>query len=403
MHAAPWSPKPADAKELPAFARPYFDEAEYEGRMFAVRRAMERDGLDGLLVASPENIYYLVGLSHQGYFAVTVLLLLPQGPSLLVTRSMELVTVATQAPDCEHVGFSDHERPVDGVARALRAAGLDRARLGVEKDTMYLPVNVWEGVRETFPAADWVDASGIVDELRMVKSPQELVYVRQAAAMSDRAVRAGIEEVGVGVNEREIAAEVYRSLVLGGSEYPGFVPLVRSLEILLHEHETWRDRVLMPGDGVFMELSGCVRRYHAPLTRMVHVGHEPPGLAAAAETALNGLDAILGALRPGALSGEVYAAWQAAIDAGLGHGEYRRHHCGYGVGIGFPPSWVGGSSVMGIRPGSETEVREGMVFHVLSWLLGQEPGDYGVSDTAVVTAEGAELLTSTKRTPTVVA
>lgn len=397
------SATPADTSQLPAFARPYFDGAEYEARVAAVRRDMERRSLDGLLIVGPENIFYLVGLSHQGYFAVTVLLLRPDGPPLLVTRSMERVTVASQAPDCKHVGFADHELPADGVARAIREAGLDRGRLGIEKDTMYLPLSVWEAVRDTFPDVEWVDGSGLVDEHRMVKSPQELVYVRQAAAMSDRAVRAGMEEVGVGVNEREIAAQVYRSLVLGGSEYPGFVPLVRSLELLHHEHETWRDRVLMPGDGLFMELSGCVRRYHAPLTRMVHVGRAPPGLDAAAEIALAGLDAILGALRPGALTGDVYVAWKAAVDEGLGHGDYHRHHCGYSVGIGFPPSWVGGSSVMGIRAGGETEIREGMVFHVLSWLLGQEPGDYGVSDTVVVTASGAELLTSTKRGPTVVA
>ena len=73
------------------------------------------------------------------------------------------------------------------------------------------------------------------------------------------------------------------------------------------------------------------------------------------------------------------------------------------VGIGFPPSWVGGGAVVGLRRGGDLVIREGMVFHVLSWLLGQRPADYVVSDTILVTADGGELLTTTVREPIVVA
>jgi Xaa-Pro dipeptidase len=64
---------------------------------------------------------------------------------------------------------------------------------------------------------------------------------------------------------------------------------------------------------------------------------------------------------------------------------------------------VGGSMVEGLRPGSELTIREGMVFHLLPWLLGQGPADYVVSDTVLVTNTGpAELLTSAARTPMVI-
>jgi Xaa-Pro dipeptidase len=207
----------------------------------------------------------------------------------------------------------------------------------------------------------------------------------------------------VGVNEREVAAEVYRSMVLGGSEYPGFAPLVRSTDVIGQEHATWRDRVLAPGDTLLLELSASVRRYHAPITRVVHLGRSMDGVDEAGEIALEGLETVCDALRPGAITGDVYAAWQRVVDRALGPGRYQRHHCGYTVGIGFPPSWVGGSTVVGIRPGGQIEVREGMAFHVLSWLLGVGPADYGVSDTVVVTADGGELLTSTARKPVLIA
>lgn len=379
-----------------------FPSEEYEGRVQDVRRLMRARGLEGLLLTSPENIYYLVGLSHQGYFAFTMLVFPLEGQPLLVTRSMERVTVTEQAPDVDHVGFADQEQPWTAVARAMDQAGLTTARVGVELDNMFFPPRIWGEMQVSLPGVDWSDGSGVTEEVRLVKSPLELQVIRRAAALSDRAIRAGVEVAGVGVNEREIAAEVMRSMVLGGSEHPGFVPLVRSKRFLLQEHTTWRDVVLVPGDALFMELSASVHRYHAPLARMVYVGRAPVSIDRSAEVAIAGLDAVAAALTPGASSGDAYADWQAVVDDAIGAGRYRRHHCGYSVGIGFPPSWVGGSGVIGLRPGGTMEIREGMVFHVLSWLLGTDLPDYVVSDTVIVTTGGGEVITSARSAPIVV-
>jgi Xaa-Pro dipeptidase len=374
-----------------------FTEEEYGHRLAATRALMAERQLDALLVFSPENIYYLTGLNHQGYFAFTMLVVTPDGPLTIVTRSMERATIASQAPSAAHETFHDDEEPVDVAVRVVRERGLDETRLGIERTTMFLPISIYVEMRQELDAVEFVDGSDIIEGLRAVKSPSEIDCIRRAAALSDRAIRAGIMAAGVGINEREVAAAIYRSMVLGGSEYPGFAPLVRSTEFLRHEHTTWRDRVLVPSDGLFMELSASVERYHAPITRMIHVGRAPPGVERSAVIVIAALDAAVDAARPGAHAGDVYAAWQRVIDEELGHDRYRRHHCGYMVGIGFPPSWVGGSAVVGLRPGGELELRAGMAFHVLSWLLGTEHPDYGVSDTVLVTADGGELLTSTSR------
>jgi Xaa-Pro dipeptidase len=377
-------------------------EAEYKERLKAVRKQLHERQVDAALIFSPENIYYLLGLSHQGYFAFTMLIVPLEGKATIVTRSMERVTVTTQTPDVHHIGFEDGEEPANAAIRAVRETKLDRSTLGIERTTMFFPVAVWDEFRAGLEDARFRDISALVENLRAIKTPSEIASIRQAAALSDRAVRAGIHAAGVGVNEREVAAQIYRAMMLGGSEYPGFAPLVRSSDFLLQEHVTWRDRVLVPGDGLFMELSASINRYHAPLTRMVHVGHAPAGVREAAEIVTEALYAVVDALAPGAVTGDVYDAWQAVVDQALGHSRYRRHHCGYPVGIGFPPSWVGGSRVVGIRPHSTEQIKAGMTFHVLSWLLDVGPADYGVSDTVLVTEGGAELLTSTNRAPLVI-
>jgi Xaa-Pro dipeptidase len=95
----------------------------------------------------------------------------------------------------------------------------------------------------------------------------------------------------------------------------------------------------------------------------------------------------------------VYAAWQREVTGPQKVAGPLRHHCGYLVGIGFPPSWVGGGEVPGIRPGGQVEIKVGMTFHLMSWI--QDPLPHVVSDTALVTAEGAELLTTAPRDLTV--
>lgn len=379
-----------------------FPAEEYDARLEDVRAAMRAHGVDALLITSPENIFYLVGLSHQGYFAVTILVFPLEGQPLLVTRSMELVTVTDQAPHVRHVGFADHEKAWTAAVRAITDAGLSGARIGAELDSMFFPPDVWEKLKAELPGVRWSDGSGVTEEIRMVKSPLEIDLVRRAAALSDRAIRSGIEVAGVGINEREVAAEVMRSMILGGSEHPGFVPLVRSKRFLWHEHTTWRDAVLVPGDALFMELSASVGRYHAPLARMAYVGWAPREIERSAEVAIAGMDAVRAALVPGRLAGDVYMAWQEVMDEALGTNAYRRHHCGYSVGIGFPPSWVGGSTVIGLRPESPMEIRERMAFHVLSWLFGTELPDYVVSDTIVVTPTGGEVLTTTRSEPIII-
>jgi Xaa-Pro dipeptidase len=197
-----------------------------------------------------------------------------------------------------------------------------------------------------------------------------------------------------GVSERHVAAECERATIEAGGTFPGFGLFIRSTASLAEEHTTWSDRRLGPGDCLFLELSGCVERYHAPLGRLVHIGPAPPDAVQMADIAGDALKAVIAALRPGTLFRDVYASWKRSIDrAGLSH--YHRHHCGYLVGIGFPPSWTGGNRVVGLSSESTIVVEPGMVFHVLSWLMGTGRGDFFVSNTVLVDDKGPEVVTRT--------
>jgi Xaa-Pro dipeptidase len=204
----------------------------------------------------------------------------------------------------------------------------------------------------------------------------------------------------LGVLERDVMAAVYDAMFRRGGTYPGFIPLIRSTRTIDHEHGTWSEGAIKSRDVLFVELAGCVRRYHAPAGRLVFIGKAPTRAHRMQELCEEAMQAAARAIGPGAIAGDVYRAWQDAID-GSGLRGYSRHHCGYAVGIGFPPSWSGGGTPRGLRKGSEMKLEAGMVFHLMSWLLRTGRGDSFLSDTIVVTGNGCEFLTGVAREVTV--
>ncbi|NIR28939.1 MAG: aminopeptidase P family protein [Gammaproteobacteria bacterium] len=378
-----------DPSELPPFPG-----EEYAARLRNVRGRMAKQDLDALLVSTPENIYYLSGLDHQGFFAFHMLIVPADGELHLITRAMERATVEKQAPRVRFTGHADSADPAAITCAVLADMGVTSGRFGIEKNSLYFPPRIAEGIVGGLPNVQWVDASGLVTDLRLVKSHLELEYTRAAAAVTDAMMRAAMETARPGVNERDVAAAVHQAMILAGGEFPGFAPFIRPTPRLHQEHTTWRDRELRQGEALLLEMAGSIRRYHAPMGRFIYLGKAPAGAREIEAVCLEAFDCIVSALRPGVTAAEVYEAWQGRVnEAGLAY--YRRHHCGYLVGLAFPPSWTGGSMVVGLRHDSDLVLEPGMVFHLLSWLMGTGRGDYFISNTAILTERGCEVLTAT--------
>lgn len=375
--------------------KPLFEAAEYAARLAQVRSAMAARDLDLCLVSSPENIFYLTGLDHWGYFTPHLLIVPAAGELVLITRAMEAVTVANQVRNARFIGHSDSQTVADKALEPI--AALHPRRIGIECWSG-LPDGLGQALRAAVMGAAWVDFSGEIDEIRLVKSAAELVHIREAARISDAMTAAAIDAVCVGVSEHQIAARACSAMLEAGSSYPGFGPFIRPGSRLGEEHTTWGDARIAAGDTVFIELSGCRHRYHAPMGRLVHLGAVPQSARSMAAVCQEAFAAVVAALRPGVLARDVYGAWQGVVDrAGLAH--YRRHHCGYLVGIGCAPSWIGGNRVFGVRHDSDRVLRPGMTFHILSWLMGTGKGDYFISNTVVLAENGAQLLSQLPTDP----
>lgn len=376
-----------------------FSDGELARRAAAVREAMAARELDVAVLSAPESVFYLIGLDHWGYFAPHHLIVPAAGEMVLVTRAMERMTIAAQVRNARFSGHSDSVTAASHLARELAPhAG---ARIGIEAQSAGLTFAAGQELAHALGAGGWADISDLTAGLRQVKSAEEQALMRRAALASDAGTLAAIAAIRDGAPEAEVAAECTAAMIRAGSNPPGFGPFLRPGERIAEEHSTWGDGRYRAGGRVMLELAGCVSRYHAPMGRLIHLGHIRDEDAAMAEVAKRAFDAALAGLRPGRRAREIYADWQAVVDAaGMAH--YRRHHCGYLVGLGFPPSWTGGNTVTGLRHDSDLEIREGMSFHLLSWFTGTGRGDFFVSNTALLGPGGAELLTTAPMGPTVV-
>lgn len=372
---------------------PPFPRHELDARLSRLRTRMAEAGLDGIVVSLPENIYYLTGLDHWGWFACHLLVVPREGEMVLVARAMEAITIANQVTNARFLGHADHEDVADTALRALFETGLADATVGMELRSLFLTPRVADAIRARSDRARWQDASGLVDALRLVKSPLEMDYTRKAAQAADAGTLAAIDAIRDGASDHEVSAACHAAMIRAGSEYPGFGPFIRPTRRLGEEHTTWCGDRFADGDAVFLELAAAHRKYQAPMGRLVYVGRAPAGTERTVELAMRGMQAICAALKPGARAGEVYSAWhEVAASAGLSN--YHRHHCGYLVSIGFPPSWTGGSAVTGLAPGSELELQAGMTFHAHSWFTNTDVVDYFISNTVMLTGTGAEVLTA---------
>lgn len=377
-----------------------FSTAEIEARLTRVRHELARRNLDAAIFASPENVFYLTGLDHWGYFAPHLLIVPLDGKDVLITRSMERVSVEKQVRSAEFRGHSDSETAADMAARVINELKLVDKSVGLEYWTSGLSFGLASSLQAQVTAT-WSDITGLADGLRLVKSAEEQVLMRRAARISDTAAEAAIVSIADGAHESDVAASCMAAMIEAGGHPPGFGPFIRPGSRLGEEHATWGDGHYRSGEPVFLELSGCVSRYHAPLGRLVHIGAIRDEDAKIAEVVRLAFDAVVKAIKSGTTAKAVYAAWQAVVDeAGLSH--YRRHHCGYCVGIGQPPSWTGGNSVTGLRHDSDLEIRTGMSFHILSWMMGSGKGDDFLSNTVLLSEKGPEMLTRFQAGPLVI-
>ncbi|WP_181347515.1 M24 family metallopeptidase [Thalassobacillus sp. CUG 92003] len=377
-----------------------FDILEYHERLKATKQRMEEKGIEVLLITDPANMNYLSGYDAWSFYVHQMLVVIIDEPQpLWIGRFQDTngAKVTTWIYDENVIGYPDYYvqsavyHPMDFIADILKQIGQGNRNVGVEMDNYYFSAMAYERLKQHLPNAAFKDASALVNGVRIIKSDQEIEYMRRAARIAEQAMVKGVESICIGGRECDTAAEIYYQMVKGtpeyGGDYPSIVPLLPSGENTSTPHLTWTERAFLEGDAVIVELAGCYKRYHVPLARTVSVGQPSEQLQSITPIVVEGLQDVLSSVKPGMTCGEMEEVWRNSIKK---HGIEKESRLGYSVGLNYPPDW--GEHTASIRMGDSTVLQPNMTFHLIPGLWFDNYG-IEISETFRVTETGAELFT----------
>jgi Xaa-Pro dipeptidase len=379
-----------------------FARSEYDERLRRTRAAMRQAGLDVLLVFHQEHMFYLAGYDQIGYWVYQVLVVpADEAPMTAIVRKVdELLVREGRIVDDVRVWLDDATRdPAQQTADVLRERGLlDGRRIGIERKSHALLPYYYDLLREALPDGELVDASDLVTELRLVKSPAEVACMRRAGQIMDAGVRAAFDTLRPGVRECDVHAAVVHAMYTAGGEHPAVAPpMGTGPRTLTQTHGAATTREVQAGDPFLLEVGGCFRRYHAVCMRSASLGPPNPRIRSMYEAIREATDAGLAMLRPGIPTADV-ARRIHEVMAARGYSR-RGQHVGYGIGLGYPPTWIDN---LRIKETDAHVLQPGMTFLLHSGLLAPDASVYvALGDPVLITDTGAERLTALDRDLTV--
>lgn len=373
-----------------------FPEGEYHERVRKVRKEMEEEGLDALLVTYPCNLYYVSGYYTFGVGNHACLVLPLDGDAALQMTSMEIAAGVVNSWVKKFVvaEWRGQEGAGEQLADLAREMGLEKGRLGIEPSRPGLMPPVLQSLKSSLPLASLVDASDLVGRVRLVKSLLEIDFLRKAADYTRAGINASLAAIRPGMLDNDVARVGYDAMIAAGSEFMSVQPIVSSGIRTSYGHTTYRRIPLEVGDKVFLEYGGAHQRYTAPMMRTAVIGEPSDDVLRVADAVGDTVSTIIQEAKPGCTGHDVAMAAKKVYSRvqDLAHfgGTY-----GYNVGIGFPPTWS--EALTWFAEGVEQEMLPGMTFHMP--ITYRVPGRFGVgmSETIAITEDGCETLTEQER------
>ena len=369
---------------------------EYDLRYRRAHELMKSSGLSALLLTEEENFTYFTAVKSLipwASFTRPSFVIIPadHDPVAIVHTAMEnqarrkrVIKDVRVYETSEDVPFGGS--PVDMLVMIFRELELDRTVIGAElglEQRLGLPYIDFERLKSALPDADFVDASAVLWELRMVKSKEEIRCIRKACNITTVARRKCFDVAKVGMSERQLANLFYRYLIEAGADRPCFAHIVSGT--LAQSTLMPTNKRLRKGETLLID-GGCyVGDYSCDFDRIARIGR--PSKKQLELHKLIGSIARKMAVeyKPGAKVADIARiCWKEYERSGMPVTGAGRAGHGQGMLPTEPPS---------ISQLDSTVLRPGMVVSV-------EPGlvtDWGVfvwEDVLAITEDGHELLSN---------
>ncbi|WP_223066528.1 M24 family metallopeptidase [Paenibacillus caui] len=347
-------------------------------RVIKVREALQQRNLDALLITSSINRRYLTGFTgSSGYVLITA------EKAYLLTDFRYM----TQAPQ-QAVGFDvvEHGPSVSQSLQELLQAQ-KATRLGFESDN--LSFSAYNKYAEELAGVQLIPASGLVEQIRIIKDDEELAVMKEAADLADRTFMHMLEFIKPGLTELEVAIEMEFFMRKNGATSSSFDTIIASGERSALPHGVASERVIGSGDFVTMDFGALLNGYCSDITRTVAVGKPSDQLREIYDIVLEAQLNGLAKLGPG-MTGREADALTRDIIAKYGYGEQFGHSTGHGLGMEV-------HEAPRLSKLSDDILKPGMVVTVEPGIYLPGVGGVRIEDDVVITETGIRRLTESPK------
>ncbi|WP_169569322.1 M24 family metallopeptidase [Sneathiella limimaris] len=384
-------------------ARIRFSSEEYTARKTKTLHAMQKQGIDVLIVTDPSNMAWLTGYDGWSFYVHQCVILTEDGEVYWYGRGIDApgARMTTTLPPENIIAYPDFyvqnpdAHPMDYLSGILIEKSFASAKIGVESDNYYFSARAMQSLQENLPNAEFIGATSLVNWQRAVKSPMELEYMNRAARVIEKTYERILEVAEPGMRKNDLVAEIYHASIKGTDEFYGdytaIVPLIGSGPEAAASHMTWDDGRLERDTGAFMEIAGAYHRYHCPVSRTIYFGEPTEQYRRVEGTIQECIEKTLDYFKPGNTCGEVANVFYENLKK---HGYEKDNRCGYPIGLSYPPDW--GERTMSLRGEDRTVLEEGMTFHFMPGLWFEDWG-FEMTESLQVTANGGACLASVPR------
>jgi len=320
----------------------HFSKEEFLSRKSKVIKSMKENKIDALLMFRQESMYWLTGYDTFGYVFFQTLVLDQKGNTILLTRTPDL-RQAQNTSNIEDIRIwvdKDKSNPTDDLKLILNELNLKGKKIGIEYETYGLTGRNALRLNKSLENYCLVeDTSELITKLRVVKSDEEIVYVKKAAELADSALNEVWKHARAGTSESKILAEMNRVIFEGGGDYPANEFIIGSGKNALLCRYQAEKRNLSNEDQLTVEWAGTYKHYHSAMFRTIPIGKEDNKHYKMHEACLEALKNCENKLKPGNKIGEVFDVHAETFDK-LGFKKARMNACGYSLGATFSPNWM---------------------------------------------------------------
>lgn len=341
-------------------------------RAAAVRSALPSQA--PVLITKPENMIYLAGFTGEG-----ALLLLPDGGNLILTDFRYVESASLQAPDWEVVSTS-----YEKTQTALIQERVGKANILYYEDDFVTSREAGE-LAGALADSRLLPLNGIVEELRLIKTEEEILRTQEAEEICDKAFTHILSFLKPGLTEKEVALELFVTMMKLGADGLSFSTIVASGENGSLPHAVPSDRKLKMGELITMDFGCTKNHYCADFTRTVALGQVDDELKKIYQITLDANERAEEALSAGKTGAEVDAVARNLI-ANAGYGACFGHGLGHGTGLLIHEG-------PRLSPGYSGILKENMLTSVEPGIYLPGKGGVRIEDLCVVTRDGCRNLT----------